>query len=142
MRRDEGRETNPKSAQRPNSNQVKSPPKTHLADIRIQIPKPLPQPLIILRIRIKLISSINNPIEALPIRESLQNRAELGGGALEGRIVGRLAGLVGVVRGELLAVSEVGLDGVEEPDEGFLVVLVLLAFDDDLLEAVDVLEGG
>lgn len=43
---------------------------------------------------------------------------------------GSLAGSVG---GEVLAVADVGLKDVEEPSESLDVVLVLLAFDDNLL---------
>jgi hypothetical protein len=41
--------------------------------------------------------------------------------------------------GDVLRVAVVGLDGGQEPVDGLLIVLVLLALDDDLLQAVDIL---
>lgn len=50
----------------------------------------------------------------------------------EGGVAEDLGSLAGGVRAEVLAVADVGLEGVEEPGESLDVVLVLLAFDDDL----------
>ena len=47
-----------------------------------------------------------------------------------------------VLLANLLAVLEVGRDGVEEPGDGLLVVVVALALDNDLLQAVDLEEGS
>jgi hypothetical protein len=45
-----------------------------------------------------------------------------------------------MVRGERIPVFDVGFGGTDEPCERFLVVLVVLALDDDFLEAVDPLQ--
>ena len=113
----------------------------HLANITIQIPKPRPQPLIILRISTQLINSAQNPLNTLPAREPLQQRPQLTRGTLERWVLGNGAGFVGVVRGESTAVADVLFGGGDEPGEGFLVVFVVLAFDYYFFEAVDPLRA-
>ncbi len=58
-------------------------------------------------------------------------------GLVVGWVLSNVLSRVGTVVGDSLGVAGVILSGVKEPLHGFLVVLVLLAFDYDLLKSVD-----
>lgn len=109
-------------------------------DESIELLEPLPETLIVPGIGSQVVDGVHDRLNALTIGESLEESPELGGSALERWVLSLIASLADVVGGEGLGVIGVGLDGGEEPSESLLVVLVLLALDEDLLETVDVLK--
>lgn len=104
----------------------------HLSNEVVELAEPVPQTFVLLSIFPQGTRSVLDALHAPAVGESLEQRAELGGGLAEGGVAEDLGSLAGGVRAEVLAVADVGLEGVEEPGESLDVVLVLLAFDDDL----------
>ncbi len=92
----------------------------------------MPELCVLLGIPVELLHGITDERKALSIGESLEQSAELGGGLLQRRVALKLlAGVFSVVDNSL-PVRSVLLEEVQEPLNGLLVVLVLLALYDDL----------
>ena len=85
-------------------------------------------------LRIEIVHGVADDAEAHTVREPLEEGAQLRRGLLQ-RVVGSegLVGVLALVSG-MATVRGVLLEEVDEPADGLLVVLVLLALDDDLRE--------
>ena len=89
-----------------------------------------------MRIVDELVDGIDDGLEAAAIGEALEERAQFAGGLLE-RVVGSelLVRVLGMI-GDGASMRSVLLQEIEEPTDRLLVVLVLLALDDDLEKAL------
>lgn len=104
----------------------------HLAQVRVHALEPLPQPFVVLRILDERVCSIKHHVHALPVGKALEQCAQLARRGLQATLAGERLVRVCAVPGDGLAVRRVLLCKAEQPANGFLVVVVLLALDDDL----------
>ena len=105
---------------------------TNLTDVFIKLAEPSPQFLIVLGVGVKGAGGVFDAADALAVGETFKEGAEFGGRLAKSGIIGHLGSLAGGVLGDVLAVRDVGLKGVEEPGKRGGVVLMLLALDDNL----------
>lgn len=94
--------------------------------------EPFAELRVVLNVGVDLVESRENIIERLAVGESLEKGSELDSRVADGRVVGNGLGRLGALVGNVLSVTSVVLKGVKEPSHGLLVVLVALAFDDNL----------
>ena len=106
-------------------------------DVVVQLVVPLPQLGIVGRVGVHVIDRVHQRLHRLVVGESLEQSSELQSSGLVSRVVGNLGGRVTTVVGDVLGVTLVVLGLVKEEGDGLLVVLVVLALDNDLLQSVD-----
>ena len=106
-------------------------------NVVVQLVVPLPQLGIVGRIGVHVIDRVHQGLHRLVVGESLEQSSELQSSGLVRRVVGNLGGRVATVVGDVLGVTLVVLSLIKEEGDGLLVVLVVLALDNDLLQSVD-----
>ena len=110
---------------------------TNLANVCIHVAEPVPELLVLLRILVQVVHGIANDVHAHTIREPFEKGAKLAHCLAERLIVRQLLVRVLALRSRGTSVRGILLKEVEKPPDRLLVVLVLLALDDDFLAAVD-----
>lgn len=110
---------------------------TYLAHVRINTLEPITELLILLGILPEVVQGVTNDTHAHAVREPLEKGPELAGGLVERAIAGQCLMRVLAMASDGMSVLGILLNEVNQPTDGLLVVLVLLAFNDDFLAAVD-----
>jgi hypothetical protein len=108
-----------------------------LLGVKIKLVEPALEIWVILGIIRKALGSIDDTVEGLAVGETFEESAKLGSGEVEGRIVGEVGASVLTSLRSVASMREVLFERVDEPSDRFLIVGMLLAFDNDLLEAVN-----
>lgn len=94
--------------------------------------EPLAEFGVVLNIGVNLVKSREDVVERLAVGEPLEKGSELKSGVPDGRVIGNGLSRLSALVGNVLSVTFVVLEGVEEPSHGLLVVLMTLAFNDNL----------
>lgn len=106
-------------------------------NVVVQPVVPLSQLGVVGRVGVHGIDRVHQGLHRLVVGESLEQGSELQGSGFIGRVRGDLGGRVTTMGSNVLGVTLVVLGLVKEEGDGLLVVLVVLAFDNDLLQSVD-----
>lgn len=102
------------------------------ANVRVHALEPLAKLIVLLSILVEVVHGIADDAQRRAVGEPLKERAQLTDGLIEGAVGSQLlTGILGVV-GDVTTVRRVLLEVVEQPTNRLLVILVLLALDDDL----------
>jgi hypothetical protein len=103
-----------------------------LADVAVDLLEPLAELGVLARVLDEDVRGVPHDVRARAVREACEQVAELTTGGVEALVGAELVVAVLAMAGDGLRVASVLLDVAEEPLDGLLVVVVLLAFDDDL----------
>lgn len=106
--------------------------KKHSVHVVVESGEPFAELRVVLNVGVDLVESRKDVVERLAVGKSFEKGSELDSGVAHGRVVGNGLGRLGALVGNVLSVTSVVLEGVKEPSHGLLVVLVTLAFDDNL----------
>lgn len=98
---------------------------------------PVSETLVLSGVSVHLVDGVPQGLHGLTVGEPLEESPKLERGLVVLRVIGDLGGRVDAVALDVLGVALVVFGLVEEEAHGLLVVLVLLAIDDDLLQSVD-----
>lgn len=106
-------------------------------DVVVEFVVPLSQLGVVGRVGVHGIDRVHQGLHRLVVGESLEQGSELQGSGFVGRVGGDLGSRIATVGGDVLGVTLVVFSLVKEEGDGLLVILVVLAFNNDLLQSVD-----